>query len=82
MMISKIFQKTVKSLEASGILLDGIIETVKAEVKEKKDGFLSMLLGTLGASLLGELLPKNLSGRGVIRAEERTIRDGYRSKTF
>ena len=81
-MICKIFQKTVKSLEASGILLDGIIETVKAEVKEKKDGFLSMLLGTLGASLLGELLPKNLSGRGVIRAEERTIRDGYRSKTF
>ena len=82
MMICKIFQKTVKSLEASGILLDGITETVKTEVKEKKDGFLSMLLGTLGASLLGELLPKNLSGRGVIRAEERTIRDGYRSKTF
>ena len=82
MMICKIFQKTVKSLEASGILLDGITETVKTEVKEKKDGFLSMLLGTLGASLLGELLPQNLSGRGVIRAEERTIRDGYRSKTF
>ena len=82
MMICKIFQKTVNSSEASGILLDGITETVKTEVKEKKDGFLSMLLGTLGASLLGELLPKNLSGRGVIRAEERTIRDGYRSKTF
>ena len=38
------------------------------EVKEQKGGFLSMLLGTLGASLLGDLLTKNLSGKGVIRA--------------
>ena len=58
----------VKSLEDSGILLDGITETVKNEVKEQKGGFLSMYLGTLGASLLGDLLTKNLSGRGVISA--------------
>ena len=38
--------------------------------------FLSMLLGTLGASLLGDLLTKKLSGRGVIRAGEGTIRTG------
>ena len=47
--------KVVKSLESSGLLLDGIAETVKNEVKEQKGGFLSMLLGTLGASLLGDL---------------------------
>ena len=74
--------KIVKSLEDSGILLDGITETVKNEVKEQKGGFLSMLLGTLGASLLGDLLTKNLSGRGVIRAREGTIRAGYGSKKF
>ena len=68
--------KIVKSLEDSGLLLDGITETVKNEVKEQKDGFLSMLLVTLGASLLGGLLTKNLSGRGVIRAGEGTIRVG------
>ena len=47
--------KIVKSLEDSGILLDGITETVKNEIKEQKVGFLSVLLGTLGASLLGDL---------------------------
>ena len=74
--------KIVNSLEDSGLLLDEITEIVKNEVKEQKGGFLSMLLGTLGASLLGELLTKNLSGRGVIRAGEGTIRAGYRSKKF
>ena len=74
--------KTVKSLEDSDILLNGITEVVKNEVKEQKCGFLSMLLGTLGASLLGDLLTKNLSGRGVIRAGEGTIRAGYGSKKF
>ena len=74
--------KIVKLLEDSGILLDGITETVKNEVKEQKGGFLSVLLGTLGASLLGDLLTKNLSGRGVIRAGEGTIRAGYGSKKF
>ena len=50
--------KIVKLLEDSGILLNGITETVKNEVKERKGGFLSMLLGTLGTSLLIDLLKK------------------------
>ena len=74
--------KIVNSLEDSGILLDGITETVKNKIKEQKGGFLSMLLGTLAASLLGDLLKKNLSGRGVIRAGEETIRAGNGSKNF
>ena len=74
--------KLVKSLEDSGILLDGVTETVENEVKEQKGGFLSMSLGTLGGSLLGDLLRTNFSGRGVIRAGEGTIRAGYRSKKF
>ena len=74
--------KIVKSLEDSGILLNGITETVKNEVKEQKRGFLSILLGNLGASLLADLVTKNLSGRGVIRAGEGTIRAGYGSKKF
>ena len=72
----------VKSLEDSGILLNEITETVKDQIKQQKCGFLSMPLGTLGASLLGNLLTKNLSGRGVIRAGEGTIRAGYGSKKF
>ena len=48
--------KIVKSLEDSGLLLKGVTETVQNEVKEQKGGFLSMLLGTLGASLLGNIL--------------------------
>ena len=68
----------VKSLEDSGLLLDGITKTVKNEVKGQKGGFLSMLLGTLGASLLGNML----AGKGIIRAGEGTIRAGYGSKTF
>ena len=78
----KDFLKVVKSLEDSGILLNGITETVKNEFIEQKGGFLSMLLGTLGASLLRDLLPKNLSGTGVKRAGEGTIRAGYGSKKF
>ena len=72
--------KIVKSLEDSGTLLNGINETVKNEVKEQNGGFLSMFLGTLGASLLGDLLTKKLSGRGVIRAGEETIMASYGSK--
>ena len=72
--------KIVKSLEDSGLSLDGITETVKNEVKEQKAGFLSMLLGSLGASLLGDLLTKNLSGRGAIRPGEGTVKSGYGSK--
>ena len=56
--------KIVKSLEDSGLLLKGVTETVHNEVKEQKGGFLSMLLGTVGASLLGNLL----TGKGMYRA--------------
>ena len=72
--------KIVKSLENSGILLKGVCETIQHEAKEQRGGFLSMLLGTLGASLLGDVSSKGLSGKGVIRAGERTIRAGYGSK--
>ena len=48
--------KIVKSLEDSGLLLKGITESVQNKIKEQKGGFLSMLLGTLGTSLLGNLL--------------------------
>ena len=54
--------------------------TIQHEAKEQRGVFLGMLLGTLGASLLGDLLSKNLSGKGVIRAGEGTIRAGYGSK--
>ena len=59
----------------SGLLL-GISETIKNEAKEQKERFLSMLLGTLGASLLGNML----AGKGVIGAGEGTVRAGYGSK--
>ena len=71
--------KIVKSLEDSGVLLKGVGETIQNEAKEQRGGFVSMLLGTLGASLLGDLLTKNLFGNGVIRAGEGTIRAGYGS---
>ena len=72
--------KIVKSLEDLRVLLKGVSETIQHEAKEERGGFLSMLLGTLGASLLGDVLSKGLSGRGVIRAGEGTIRAGYGSK--
>ena len=72
--------KIVKSLEDSGVILKGVSETIQHEAKEQRGGFLSMLLGTLGASLLGDILSKGLSGKGIIRAGEGTIRAGYGSK--
>ena len=65
--------KVVKSLEDSALLLKGVAETVQNEVKEQKGGFLSMFLGTLGASFLGNVL----AGRGVNRAGEEVLRAGY-----
>ena len=56
--------KIVQALEDSNILLKGVTKTIKNETKEQKGGFLSMLLGTLGASLLGNLL----SRKGIVRA--------------
>ena len=72
--------KIVKSLEDSNLLLKGVSETIQHETKEQRGGFLSMLLGTLGTSLLGDVLSKGLSGKGVLRAGEGTIRAGYGSK--
>ena len=72
--------KIVKSLKDSGVLLKGVSETIQNEAKEQRGGFLSMLLSTLGASLLGDLLKKSLSGKGTIRAGEGAIRAGYGSK--
>ena len=48
--------KIIEALENSGILLKGVSKTIENETKEQRGGFLSMLLGTLGASLLGNLL--------------------------
>ena len=61
--------KIIKSLGESGLLIKGISETIKKEAKEQKGGFLGMLLGTLSASLLGNLL----TGKGKIRAGEGEI---------
>ena len=61
--------KIVKSLEDSGLLLEGVRKTIKNETKEQKAGFLSMLLGTLGARLLENML----AGKRVAKA-------GYGSK--
>ena len=72
--------KIVKFLENSVVLLKGASKTIQHEAKEQRGGFLSMLLGTLGASLLGDILSKGLSGKGVIRAGEGIIRAGYGSK--
>ena len=71
--------KWVKSLEDSGLLLKGVTELVQNEIKEQKGGFLSMLLGTLGASLLGNLLTGkgvNKKGKGIYRAGEGIERAG------
>ena len=64
--------KIVKSLEESGLLIKGISETNKNEAKEQKGRFLPMLLGTLVASILGNAL----TGKGVKRVGEGTIRAG------
>ena len=63
--------KIVKSLKDSCLLLKGVTETVQNEVKEQKWGLLSMLLGILGASLLGNPLTgkgTNRTGEGIVRA--------------
>ena len=64
--------KIVKSLQESALLIKDVSETIKNESKYQKGGFLGMLLGILGASLLGNLL----TGKGAIAAsqERRTIR--------
>ena len=68
--------RIVKSLEGSGLLLKVVSETIQNEGKEWKGGFLSILIGTLGASLLGNIL----AGKGINRAGEEIIRAGYGNK--
>ena len=74
--------KIVQAFGDSNILLKGVTKTIKSETKEQKAGFLSMLLGTLGASLLGSLL----SGNGIIRTGSGNkkvkgiVRAGYRNE--
>ena len=71
--------KIVKSREQSRLLIKGISETIKNEPKEQKGGFLSMLLGTLTASLLESALTRRVvvrAGEGTIKAGECMIRAG------
>ena len=67
--------KVAKYFEDSGLLLKGVSETIQNEAKKQKGGFLSMLLGTLGATLLGNIL----AGKGMNRAGEGFIKAGYGS---
>ena len=73
--------KIIGALENSGILLKGVTKTIENETKEQRGGFLSMLLGTLGVSLLGNLL----AGKGVMRAGEGSVAsragEGAKKKT-
>ena len=69
-------------MQDSGLLLEGVTDTVQNEVREQKREFLSMLLGTLGAFLLGNVLAgKGIKrageGKGINRAGERILRAGY-----
>ena len=68
--------RIVKSLEDSSLLLRAVSKAIQNEAKEQKGRFLSMLLGTLGASLLRNIL----AGKGINRAGERVIRAGYGNK--
>ena len=69
--------KVIAALENSGILLKGVTKAIENETKEQRGGFLSMLLGTLGASLLRNLLT---SGKGIVRAGDGIVRGGEGSK--
>ena len=60
--------KIIEALENSGILLKGVSKTIENETKEQRGGFLSMLLGTLGASLSGKGMMR--AGEGIVRASE------------
>ena len=69
----KDIMKIIEALENSGILLKGVSKTIENETKERTGGFLIMLLGTLGASLLGNLLT---GGKGIMRAGNGIVRAG------
>ena len=63
--------KIVKSFEESGLLIKGVSETTENEAKEQKRGFVSIIVGTLEAGLLGNVFP----GKGI-HASDRVIQDG------
>ena len=65
--------KIIEALENTSILLKGVSKTIENETKEQREGFLGMLLGTLGASLLGNLLT---GGKGIMRAGDGIVRAG------
>ena len=65
--------KTVKSLKESGLLTKGVSETIKNETKERKREFFSMLSGTLGTGLLGNLL----AGKCTIRAAKALLQQDF-----
>ena len=76
--------KIVQALEDSNILLKGVTKSIESKTKEQKEGFPGMLLGILGASLLGKMLIEkgmvragygNKQGKGILKA-------GYGSKKF
>ena len=69
--------KITEALENSGILLKGVTKTIENETKEQREGFSGMLLGTLGASLLRNLLT---GGKGIMRAGDGIVRAGDGSK--
>ena len=68
--------KIIEAFENSGILLKGVSKAIENETNEQRGGFLSMLLGTLGASLLGNLLT---GGKGIMRAGDGIVCAGERS---
>ena len=65
--------RIIEALENSGILLKGVSNATENETKEQRGGFLSMLSGTLGASLLGNLLT---GGKGIMRPGDGIVRSG------
>ena len=73
--------KIIEALENSGISLKGVTKRTENETKEQRGGFLSMLLGILGASLLGNLLT---GGKGIVRAREEVVRacEGVKKNKF
>ena len=69
-------KKIIEIVESLSLLPEGVGETIQNEAKEQRGEFLSLLLGTLGASLLGDIL----TGRGINGAGEGVIRAGYGNK--
>ena len=69
--------KIVTSLEGTGLLIKGVSKTIKNEAREQKGGTFSMLLVTLGDSLLAGIgTIATRAGKLTLRADEDTIRAG------